>query len=91
MADTSVDKASEPRLRAVKTDAQKRASEWAALAAVLEKHRGKKLLVALVGYPDPDNIGSGLALQFLARQYDIDTALLSFHEVSHQENRALRY
>ncbi len=89
MADTSVDKTVEPRLRAVKTDAQKRGSEWAALAAVLEKHRGKKLLVALVGYPDPDNIGSGLALQFLARQFDIDTALLSFHEVSHQENRAL--
>ena len=92
MADSSVesvDAAVEPRLRAVKSELKKKKSQWGALAAVLEKHRGKKLLVVLVGYPDPDNIGAGLALQFIARDYDIETSLLSFHEVSHQENRAL--
>lgn len=93
MADSSVespiDPTAEPRLRAVKPEVKKKKSQWSSLAAVLEKHRGKKLLVVLVGYPDPDNIGSGLALQFLAREYEIETSLLSFHEVSHQENRAL--
>ncbi len=88
MADISVDSPSEPRLRAVKPEIKNK-SQWAALASVLEQHRGKRLLVVLVGYPDPDNIGSGLALQFLARDFDIETSLLSFHEVSHQENRAL--
>jgi nanoRNase/pAp phosphatase (c-di-AMP/oligoRNAs hydrolase) len=47
------------------------------------------MLVLLTGYPDPDSIGSALALQHLAEPYDIETTLLSFHEVSHQENRAL--
>jgi len=90
MADTSGDTVNEPRLRAVKQPPEvKTKSQWSALASVLARHRGKKLLVVLVGYPDPDNIGSGLALQFLAREYGIETHILSFHEVSHQENRAL--
>jgi nanoRNase/pAp phosphatase (c-di-AMP/oligoRNAs hydrolase) len=59
------------------------------LHAVLAQHQGEKLLVILTGYPDPDNIASGLAHQFLAKELDIDTTLLCFHEVSHQENRAL--
>ncbi len=85
MAERSTETAVEPVLRAVRSEPRK----WNELAEVLEKHRGQKLLVVLVGYPDPDNIGSGLALQVLARQFGIETNLLSFHEVSHQENRAL--
>ena len=47
------------------------------------------MLVVLQGYPDPDNIASGLAHKFLAKAFDLETTLLCFHEVSHQENRAL--
>lgn len=89
MAERSTESVIEPRLRAVQPEVADQASRWADLAAVLEAHRGEKLLVVLVGYPDPDNIGSGLALQVLARQFGIETSMLSFHEVSHQENRAL--
>ena len=64
-------------------------SRWDELDRALERARGGKLLIPLVGYPDPDNIASGLALEFLAAEYDIETTLLTFHDVSHQENRAL--
>lgn len=63
--------------------------KWMELGKILERHRGEKILVILTGYPDPDNIASGLAHKFLAKAFDIDTTLLCFHEVSHQENRAL--
>lgn len=63
--------------------------KWMEFRKVLEHHRGEKILVVLTGYPDPDNIASGLAHKFLAKAFDIDTTLLCFHEVSHQENRAL--
>jgi nanoRNase/pAp phosphatase (c-di-AMP/oligoRNAs hydrolase) len=80
----------EARLRAVKRPyASPVGNRWKDLAAAFEAHRGEHLLVLLTGYPDPDSIGAGLALQHLAEPYDIETTLLSFHEVSHQENRAL--
>lgn len=63
--------------------------KWMEFRKVLERHRGEKILVILTGYPDPDNIASGLAHKFLAKAFDIDTTLLCFHEVSHQENRIL--
>lgn len=82
----------EARLRAVKraeVPAPPTPKKWADLSAVMGKHHGGKLLVLLNGYPDPDSIASGLALQLLAHEHEIDATLLSFHEVSHQENRAL--
>src|ERR1041385_7598469 len=63
--------------------------KWLEFRKVLERHRGERMLMILTGYPDPDNIASGLAHKFLAQAFDIDTTLLCFHEVSHQENRAL--
>jgi nanoRNase/pAp phosphatase (c-di-AMP/oligoRNAs hydrolase) len=63
--------------------------KWTEFRKVLERHRGEKILMILTGYPDPDNIASGLAHKFLAKAFDIDTTLLCFHEVSHQENRVL--
>ena len=62
--------------------------KWQELRATLAQHSGQKLLMVLTGYPDPDNIASGLAHKFLAHLFEIDTTLLCFHEVSHQENRA---
>ena len=64
-------------------------TKWAQLRTTLSRHQGDKLLLILTGYPDPDNIASGLAHQFLAGEFEIETTLLCFHEVSHQENRAL--
>lgn len=90
MAESAAETTAESRLRAVKRpDGPLPGTRWKDLAAALQAHRGERLLVLLTGYPDPDNIGAGLALQHLAEPYDIETTLLSFHEVSHQENRAL--
>ena len=57
--------------------------------ATLEKARGKKLLICIRGYPDPDNIASGIALEWLARLHDISTKIVYFDDISHHENRAL--
>jgi nanoRNase/pAp phosphatase (c-di-AMP/oligoRNAs hydrolase) len=91
MADRSVEPLAEPRLRPVRRADQGDAtpSKWTELAAALERHRGELLLIVLSGYPDPDNIASGLALQHLAKEHGIESRLLTFHEVSHQENQAL--
>src|SRR6185369_9531062 len=91
MADRSVEPVAEPRLRPVRRSDQSESapSKWAELAAVLERHRGERLLIVLTGYPDPDNIASGLALQNLGKEFGIESRLISFHEVSHQENQAL--
>lgn len=59
------------------------------LKAVLKKASGKKLLICIKGYPDPDNIATALALQWIARRYDIQSNILHFEAISHQENRAL--
>jgi nanoRNase/pAp phosphatase (c-di-AMP/oligoRNAs hydrolase) len=85
------DSPSEVRLRAVKRPdtATPRPNKWTELSAAFTRHRGERLLILLTGYPDPDNIASGLALQLLGRSFDIESTLLSFFEVSHQENRAL--
>ncbi len=59
------------------------------LHGALESARGKKLLICIKGYPDPDNIGSALCLQWFARHYDINTTIVHFEAISHHENRAL--
>lgn len=59
------------------------------LQAVLSKAKGKRLLICIKGYPDPDNIGSALALQWLAKQNAIESDIIHFEEISHHENRAL--
>lgn len=91
MADRAVEPIGESRLRPLKRPdgVERPMTKWGELAAVLDRHRGKRLLILLTGYPDPDNIGSGLALQLLANRSSIASTLLSFHEVSHQQNRAL--
>ncbi len=57
--------------------------------ATLESARGKSLLICIKGYPDPDNIGSSLALRWMAEQFDIKPTIIHFEEVSHHENKAL--
>ncbi len=59
------------------------------LHQTLQKARGKKLLICIKGYPDPDNIGTSLCLQWMARHYDISTTIVHFEAISHHENKAL--
>lgn len=59
------------------------------LIDTLEKASGKRLLVCIKGYPDPDNISTCLALSYMAAQFDIQSTILHFEQISHHENRAL--
>lgn len=59
------------------------------LHSTLSTAHGKNMLICIKGYPDPDNIASALALQWLARHHDIRTRIIHFEEISHYENRAL--
>ena len=59
------------------------------LLKTLEKAKEKKLLICLRGYPDPDNIASSLALQWMAELYSISSKIVYFDDISHYENRAL--
>ena len=69
---------------------EKTASSMAyALHEALETAKGKRLLICIKGYPDPDNIGTSLCLQWLARHYQIETQIIHFEAISHHENKAL--
>ena len=55
----------------------------------LESARGKRLLICIKGYPDPDNIGSSLCLKWIGSFFDVESTIVHFEEISHHENRAL--
>lgn len=59
------------------------------LIEALEMARGKRLLICIKGYPDPDNIATSLALSYMASQFDIQSTIVHFEQISHHENRAL--
>lgn len=64
-------------------------SQSIALHEALKSAHGKKLLICIKGYPDPDNIGTSLCLQWLAKHYQIETQIVHFEAISHHENKAL--
>ena len=64
-------------------------SKTSELIETLEKARGKRLLVCIKGYPDPDNIATSLALSHMAQSFDIQSTIVHFEQISHHENRAL--
>ena len=68
---------------------QSRASRYDWLQSLLRARAGQKHLVLLLGTPDPDSISSALALSHLSQEYDIETTILCFAQVSHHENKAL--
>lgn len=57
--------------------------------ATIKMAENKKILVVIKGYPDPDSIASSLAFSYIAGFYSIETVILHFDEISHQENKAL--
>ncbi|MCY4443951.1 MAG: bifunctional oligoribonuclease/PAP phosphatase NrnA [Proteobacteria bacterium] len=55
----------------------------------LKKAEDKRLLICLKGYPDPDNIATSIALQWMGNIFKISSDIIYFEEISHHENRAL--
>lgn len=66
-----------------------RKSKVEELLDALEVASGKRLLICIKGYPDPDNIATSLALSYMAAQFDISSTIVHFERISHHENRAL--
>jgi len=59
-------------------------------AEALSAARGKHLLIALRGHPDPDGIASALAQAHIATRLGVGKVTIGYcHELSHRENRAL--
>jgi nanoRNase/pAp phosphatase (c-di-AMP/oligoRNAs hydrolase) len=59
------------------------------LYQTLESIAGKRLLIAIKGFPDPDNLATALALKWMGKNFGISSTILHFEEISHHENRAL--
>ena len=67
-----------------------RAERARAFAEALGAAKGKHLLIALRGHPDPDGIASALAQAHIAQRLGVAKTTISYcHELSHRENRAL--
>ena len=61
-----------------------------AFAEALASARGKHVLIALRGHPDPDGIASAIAQAHLAQRFGVAQTTVGYcHELSHRENRAL--
>ncbi|WP_129115629.1 DHH family phosphoesterase [Halegenticoccus tardaugens] len=57
------------------------------LADILDETDGT-LAILTHDNPDPDSIASAVALQAIAREYDVDADILYDGDIGHQENRA---
>lgn len=69
---------------------QDRAERARAFAEALSQAKGKHLLLALRGHPDPDGIASALAQAHIAQRLGVGKTTIGYcHELSHRENRAL--
>lgn len=61
-----------------------------AFAEALSAAKGKHLLIALRGHPDPDGIASALAQAHIASHIGVAKVTIGYsHDLSHRENRAL--
>ncbi len=77
----------EPVRRLPLPDKAQRAREF---VEALGHAKGKHLLIALRGHPDPDGIASALAQAHIAQRVGVGKTTIAYcHELSHRENRAL--
>ena len=77
----------EPVRRLPLPDRAQRAKDFADTLSVA---KGKHLLIALRGHPDPDGIASALAQAHIAQRLGVAKTTIAYcHELSHRENRAL--
>src|SRR5579864_9760738 len=61
-----------------------------AFADALALAKGKHVLIALRGHPDPDGIACAIAQSHIAQRLGVGTTTVGYcHELSHRENRAL--
>jgi nanoRNase/pAp phosphatase (c-di-AMP/oligoRNAs hydrolase) len=59
-------------------------------AEAISTARGKHVLIALRGHPDPDGIASAIAQAHVAQRLGVGQTTIGYcHELSHRENRAL--
>lgn len=56
------------------------------LIRALERFRGQRGFVAVLGSPDPDGLASAWALQVLARHVGLEMDMLTFEEISRPDN-----
>ncbi|WP_169927627.1 DHH family phosphoesterase [Labilithrix luteola] len=69
---------------------QDRVDRARGFAEALTQAKGKHLLIALRGHPDPDGIASALAQAHIAQRLGVGKTTIGYcHELSHRENRAL--
>jgi nanoRNase/pAp phosphatase (c-di-AMP/oligoRNAs hydrolase) len=61
-----------------------------AFAEALGAARGKQMLIALRGHPDPDGIACAITQAHIAQRLGVGQTTVGYcHELSHRENRAL--
>src|SRR5271170_7273080 len=61
-----------------------------AFAATLAEAKGKHVLIALRGHPDPDGIACAITQAHIAQRMGVARTTVGYcQEVSHRENRAL--
>lgn len=65
------------------------ASRTDELKDVLKSYAGKRLVIFIKGFPDPDSIASAIAHQFICDQLGVSADIFHFEDLSHHENRAL--
>ena len=78
-------------VRRISTAAQPSAElKSRAFADTLSAARGKNLLIALRGHPDPDGIACAITQAHIAQRMGVSQVVIGYtQEVSHRENRAL--
>lgn len=59
------------------------------MVRVLEAHRGKRHIIVLQDFPDPDAISSAFAHQLISARFDIEADIIYGGTISHQQNIAL--
>src|SRR5579859_7947985 len=61
-----------------------------AFGEALASARGKHVLIALRGHPDPDGIACAITQAHIAQRLGVAQTTIAYcHELSHRENRAL--
>lgn len=59
------------------------------LAEILAAHRDEKHVIVLHDYPDPDAISAAYAHRLISAEFGIETDILYYGKISHQQNIAL--
>lgn len=71
------------------SDVKESPSSFQTLESVLQSIHGKRLLTVCRGAPDPDFLGSAVALELLASRYQIEVAHIATDQVGDDQNREI--